>query len=61
MTILSRILETKRAEVAARRATMSMTDLTERIRHQPPARGFHATLAARASAASVPSCASASA
>ncbi|WP_375398293.1 indole-3-glycerol phosphate synthase TrpC [uncultured Sphingomonas sp.] len=44
MTILSRIMETKRAEVAARRATISMSDLAARIGRQSPPRGFRAAL-----------------
>lgn len=48
MTILSRILETKRAEVAARKATISLAVLDERLAEQTPPRGFRAALDARA-------------
>lgn len=48
--ILSRILETKRAEVAARKATTALSMLDERIAAQTPPRGFRAALDARAAA-----------
>ena len=44
MTILSRILETKRAEVAARKATTSLADLDRRIAAVTRPRGFRAAL-----------------
>jgi indole-3-glycerol phosphate synthase len=44
MTILSRIIETKRTEVAARRCTISMTDIQTQIARQSPPRGFRAAL-----------------
>ena len=47
-TMLERILETKRAEVAARKATTSLDDLDARRRDQPPPRGFRAALDRRA-------------
>lgn len=47
MTILSRIVETMRAEVAARRCTVSMNDMEAHIASQPPPRGFRAALDAR--------------
>ncbi|WP_353204654.1 indole-3-glycerol phosphate synthase TrpC [Sphingomonas sp.] len=46
--ILTRILETKRAEVAARKATVPMSELDARIARQSPPRGFRAALDARA-------------
>ncbi len=46
--ILNRILETKRAEVAARKATVAMSELDDRIAHQSAPRGFRAALDARA-------------
>ena len=48
MTILDRILETKRAEVAARKATTSLAELDARIARQSAPRGFRAALDARA-------------
>lgn len=45
--ILDRILQTKRAEVAARKATTSISDLDRRIAQQTPPRGFRAALDAR--------------
>lgn len=47
MTILSRIVETMRAEVAARRCTVSMNEMEARIACQSPPRGFRAALDAR--------------
>ena len=44
MTILSRIIETKRAEVAARKATISLADLDARIAVVTKPRGFRAAL-----------------
>ena len=44
MTILSRIIETKRAEVAVRRCTTSMNELEAKVAAQPPPRGFRAAL-----------------
>jgi indole-3-glycerol phosphate synthase len=44
MTILSRIVETMRAEVAARRCTVSINDMEARIACQSPPRGFRAAL-----------------
>ena len=44
MTILSRIIEAKRAEVAARRCTISITDLEAKIAQQSPPRGFRTAL-----------------
>jgi indole-3-glycerol phosphate synthase len=46
--ILNRILETKRAEVAARKATVPLSNLDACINCQTPPRGFRATLDARA-------------
>ena len=46
--ILNRILETKRAEVAARKATVAMSQLDACIDCQTPPRGFRAALDARA-------------
>ena len=46
--ILNRILETKRAEVAARKATVPLSDLDARIAEQTKPRGFRAALDARA-------------
>ncbi len=46
MTILDRILATKREEVAARRAAASFADLDRRAAAQTPPRGFHAALLA---------------
>ncbi|MFM9828317.1 MAG: indole-3-glycerol phosphate synthase TrpC [Sphingomonas sp.] len=47
-TILERILETKRADVAARKACISLAELDGRIATQSPPRGFRAALDARA-------------
>lgn len=47
-TILERILETKRADVAARKACISLGALEERIKAQSAPRGFKAALDARA-------------
>jgi indole-3-glycerol phosphate synthase len=47
MTILSRIIETKRAEVAARKATTSLADLDAGIAAVSKPRGFRAALDAR--------------
>ncbi|MBB3879161.1 indole-3-glycerol phosphate synthase TrpC [Sphingomonas pseudosanguinis] len=47
MTMLDRILETKRADVAARKATMSHADLDARISQVSAPRGFRAALDAR--------------
>ena len=47
-TILERILETKRADVAARKACISLADLDGQIAQQSPPRGFRAALDARA-------------
>jgi len=44
MTMLDRILETKRAEVAARKATTSLADLDARIAEAAAPRGFRAAL-----------------
>ena len=46
--ILNRILETKRAEVAARKATVPLSELDARIARQSAPRGFRAALDARA-------------
>jgi len=46
--ILERILETKRAEVAARKATMPLSEIDARIDRQSKPRGFRAALDARA-------------
>jgi indole-3-glycerol phosphate synthase len=46
--ILDRILETKRAEVAARKATMPLAELDAAAARQTPPRGFRAALDARA-------------
>ncbi|WP_375380849.1 indole-3-glycerol phosphate synthase TrpC [uncultured Sphingomonas sp.] len=48
MNVLARILETKRAEVAARKACTSLADLDRAIVHQSAPRGFRAALDARA-------------
>ncbi|SEN20948.1 indole-3-glycerol phosphate synthase [Sphingomonas gellani] len=45
--ILDRILQTKRAEVAVRKATTSLADLDARIAQQSAPRGFRAALDAR--------------
>ena len=47
--ILDRILETKRADVAARKATTALSELDARISIQTAPRGFRAALDARAS------------
>lgn len=47
-TILERILETKRADVAARKARISLAELDGRIAAQTAPRGFKAALDARA-------------
>ena len=47
MTMLDRILETKRADVAARKATMSHADLDARIATKSAPRGFRAALDAK--------------
>ncbi|WP_440979693.1 indole-3-glycerol phosphate synthase TrpC [Sphingomonas pseudosanguinis] len=47
MTMLDRILETKRADVAARKATMSHADLDARISQVSAPRGFRAALDAK--------------
>ncbi|HEX8382329.1 MAG TPA: indole-3-glycerol phosphate synthase TrpC [Sphingomonas sp.] len=44
MTVLDRILATKRQEVAARRAATTLSDLDGRIAAQAPPRGFKAAL-----------------
>ena len=44
MTILSRIIETKRAEVAVRRCTTSLSELEAKVAAQSPPRGFRAAL-----------------
>ncbi|PAX09344.1 indole-3-glycerol phosphate synthase TrpC [Sphingomonas lenta] len=44
MTILDRILETKREEVAERRARVSLAELDHRIAQEGPPRGFRAAL-----------------
>lgn len=44
MTILDRILETKRAEVAAKKATMSLASLDAAIARRDPPRGFRKAL-----------------
>jgi indole-3-glycerol phosphate synthase len=46
--ILDRILETKRADVAARKATIPLAEIDARIAVQTPPRGFRAALDARA-------------
>ena len=46
--ILDRILETKRADVAARKATIPLTEIDARIHVQTPPRGFRAALDAKA-------------
>lgn len=46
--ILERILETKRAEVAARKATMPLSELDAHIERQTKPRGFRAALDAKA-------------
>ncbi len=47
-TILGRILETKRADVAARKACISLADIDAQIARQSPPRGFRAALDAKA-------------
>ncbi|WP_242096966.1 MULTISPECIES: indole-3-glycerol phosphate synthase TrpC [unclassified Sphingomonas] len=47
MNMLQRILETKRAEVAARKATTPLSVLDERIAAATPVRGFRAALDAK--------------
>ncbi|WP_322963493.1 indole-3-glycerol phosphate synthase TrpC [Sphingomonas fuzhouensis] len=47
MTMLDRILETKRADVAARKATMSHADLDAKIATMSAPRGFRAALDAK--------------
>lgn len=47
MTMLDRILETKRADVAARKATMSLADLDAKIDLVSAPRGFRAALDAK--------------
>ncbi|MEK9210265.1 indole-3-glycerol phosphate synthase TrpC [Sphingomonas sp. 2378] len=47
MTMLDRILETKRADVAARKATMSLADLDAKIETVSAPRGFRDALDAR--------------
>ncbi|TPG12697.1 indole-3-glycerol phosphate synthase TrpC [Sphingomonas oligophenolica] len=47
MNILTRIIQTKRAEVAARKASTSLADLDRAIAMQSPPRGFRAALDAR--------------
>ena len=44
MTMLDRILETKRADVAARKATMSLADLDAKIETVSAPRGFRSAL-----------------
>ena len=44
MTILDRILETKRAEVAAKKATVSLAGLEAKIARRDPPRGFRRAL-----------------
>ena len=46
--ILDRILETKRADVAARKATIPLSQIDARIHVQTPPRGFRAALDAKA-------------
>jgi len=46
--VLDRILETKRAEVAAKKASTSLADLDAAIARQSPPRGFRAALDAKA-------------
>jgi len=46
--ILDRILETKRADVAARKATIALSTIDARIHVQTPPRGFRAALDAKA-------------
>ena len=48
MTMLDRILETKRAEVAARKATTSLADIDAGIARMSKPRGFRAALDAKA-------------
>lgn len=44
MTILQRILETKREEIESRKRTLPLTDLKARLADTPPPRGFHQAL-----------------
>jgi indole-3-glycerol phosphate synthase len=46
--VLERILEKKRADLTARKATVPMAELDERIARQSPPRGFRAALDAKA-------------
>lgn len=48
MTILDRILETKRAEVAQRKAATPLSELADRAARQTPPRGFAVALTAKA-------------
>ena len=48
MTILDRILDTKRAEVAQRRAATPLSELADRASRQTPPRGFDTALTAKA-------------
>jgi indole-3-glycerol phosphate synthase len=48
MTVLARILETKRAEVAARKAATGLAELDRAIARQSAPRGFRAALDAKA-------------
>ena len=47
MDVLARIIETKKAEVAARKCTTSLADLDAGIAAQSPPRGFRAALEAK--------------
>ena len=47
-TIIDRILETKRADIAARKACISLADIDAQIALQSPPRGFRAALDAKA-------------
>jgi indole-3-glycerol phosphate synthase len=44
VTILQRILETKREEIESRKRTLPLTDLKARLADTPPPRGFHQAL-----------------
>jgi indole-3-glycerol phosphate synthase len=44
VTILQRILETKREETKSRKRTLPLTDLKARLADTPPPRGFHQAL-----------------